>query len=374
MLTRAELLNCPRWPSALASSRKDARYYQIVEDTIKEGVVYFYFAIENADRRVVAIQPFFLIDQDVLAGMPQGIARIVHAIRRFWPRFLKLRTLMVGCVAGEAHLDGEHTAFALGARTLATHIVEHARRLRASLIVLKEFPARYREPLSCFFKHGFTRLPSMPMTVLSLEYESFDDYLTKALSRGTRRKFRRKLREAIKESSITLSVVNDASSIGNEIYPLYVAVYERSKLRFEKLTREFFEKIGALMPDKTLFFIWRQQGRVIAFTLCMIEGDSFYAEYIGLDYRMALDLHLYYYAVRDMISWAIAHGYKRFRSSALNYDPKLHMKHKLDPIDLYVRHTSPVVNALLGQILPWIEPTRYDPILRRFENYHELRA
>jgi predicted N-acyltransferase len=126
------------------------------------------------------------------------------------------------------------------------------------------------------------------------------------------------------------------------------------------------------MPDKVRFFVWRQREKVVAFTLCMLEGDAIYAEYIGLDYRVALELHLYHYAVRDMISWAIANGYKWFRSSALNYDPKLHMRHLLDPIDLYVRHTSPLANAVLKIVLPWIEPTRYEPTLRKFRNYREL--
>jgi predicted N-acyltransferase len=126
------------------------------------------------------------------------------------------------------------------------------------------------------------------------------------------------------------------------------------------------------MPDKVRFFVWRQEGRQIAFTLCMIEGDALYAEYIGLDYKVALDLHLYHYAVRDMTSWAIANGYKWLRSSGLNYDPKLHLRHLLDPIDLYVRHTSLIANTVLKRILPLIEPTRYDPTLKKFPNYAEL--
>ena len=73
-----------------------------------------------------------------------------------------------------------------------------------------------------------------------------------------------------------------------------------------------------------------------------------------------------------MTSWAISHGYKWLRSSGLNYDPKLHMRHLLDPTDLYVRHTSVIVNTALKRILPLIEPTRYDPTLRKFPNYREL--
>ena len=74
-----------------------------------------------------------------------------------------------------------------------------------------------------------------------------------------------------------------------------------------------------------------------------------------------------------MISWAILKGvYKWLRSSGSNYDPKLHLRHVLDPTDLYVRHTSVIMNAVLKRILPLIEPTRYDPILKKFPNYREL--
>jgi hypothetical protein len=44
------------------------------------------------------------------------------------------------------------------------------------------------------------------------------------------------------------------------------------------------------------------------------------------------------------------------------------------PLDLYVRHTSPVLNVLLGWLLPLIEPTRHDKTLRRFPNYSEMWA
>jgi hypothetical protein len=75
-----------------------------------------------------------------------------------------------------------------------------------------------------------------------------------------------------------------------------------------------------------------------------------------------------------LISWGIAGGYKWFRSSSLNYDPKLHLRYRLDPVDLYVRHTSMICNWVFGRILPWLEPTRYDKSLKKFPNYDELWA
>jgi predicted N-acyltransferase len=162
------------------------------------------------------------------------------------------------------------------------------------------------------------------------------------------------------------------SPIIDEVYPLYLAVYERSTNHFEKLTKDYFCRLGREMPDKTRFFIWRQNGRVIALSICMLEGDALYAEYLGLDYSVALDLHLYHYAVRDTVSWGMENGYKWFRSSGLNYDPKYHLRAMLDPIDLYVRHTSNIANAVMRRVLPLIEPTRGDPTLKKFTNHADL--
>ena len=103
----------------------------------------------------------------------------------------------------------------------------------------------------------------------------------------------------------------------DEIYPLYLNVFARSPLQFEKLTKEFLAEIGARMPDKTLFFVW----------------------------RVAFKLHLYYRVFNDVVEWAIANGYREFHSGSLNYDPKWHLRESLDPIDLYVRRISPPINA-----------------------------
>src|SRR5713226_2235922 len=372
LISRAELAHCRHWQSAFAGKRKDHRYYELVEDTIRQGFDYRYFAIKDAHGEIIAVQPFFILDQDLLVGIRPKIGALINAIARVWPRFLKMRTLMVGCTAGEGHLDGDQLSLSSNARLLASAIVTHARDLQAPLIVLKEFPAKYREPLKCFLCHGFSRVPSLPMTRLNIDYPSFDDYMSMALNSATRRKLRKKFRAAAQAPPIEMSVVDDIAPIIDEVYPLYLQVYERSKLHFERLTKEYFCRLGRVMPDKVRFFVWRQDARVIAFSLCMLQGDAIYAEYIGLDYSVALELHLYHYAVRDMTSWAIAKGYKWLRSSGLNYDPKLHLRHLPDPIDLYVRHTSPIANAVLKQLLPLIEPTRYDRTLRKFPNYAEL--
>ncbi len=374
ILRRDELASLPLWKSAFSHLRKDSRYYEIVEDTICPEFEYRYFAVMNESGRLAAIQPYFLHDQDVLAGAGPRAQAFAKAARRLWPRFLKMRTLMAGCAAGEGHLAPQTAASRrAAAETLAREIAALARRQKASLIVLKEFPTEYREALGGFLRRGFARTPSMPMTRLDISaYTSFDDYLNKAIKSKRRTEFRRKFKAAEQASPIELEVAVAADAVIDEIHALYMQVFERSAFQFEKLTKAYFLEIGRRMPDKARFFIWRQEGRVVAFSLCLIEGDALYGEYLGLDYRIALDLHLYFYVMRDIISWAIANGFKSIVSTSLGYGPKLQMRHALLPLDLYIRHTSPLVNALFRRLLPWIGPTRSEPILKQFPNYSEL--
>jgi Peptidogalycan biosysnthesis/recognition len=373
VVSRAELSGCAPWTSTFTDQRKDYRYYEILDDTLRGNFEYRYFAIADNNGHVRAIQPFFLVDQDILEGLGAERIRWISFVRRFYPRFLKLRALMVGCAAGEAHLAATETLSAdIVAETLSNAMVKQAKSLNAQLIVLKEFPSRYRKVLHCFVQCGFARAPSMPMTMLDIEYDSFDAYMKKALKSSSRRKLRKKLAATAGVSDIRMSVTDDAASLVDEIYPLYLQVFERSSMQFEKLTKDFFRQIGQRMSDKVRFFAWRRGNMLVAFSLCMMQGDSLYAEYVGFDYTVALDLHLYHYVVRDMISWGISKGYKWFRSSGLNYDPKLHMRHRLDPIDLYVRHTSVLANAIFRLALPWIVPVRYDATLKLFPNYKEL--
>jgi predicted N-acyltransferase len=279
---------------------------------------------------------------------------------------------MVGCFAGEGHLAGSATVpSGEMAEILCREIINLATSCRAQLIVLKEFPISYRPVLDCFVRRGFARAPSMPMTALNIEHDDFDAYMQNVLPRSARWQLRKKFK-ATNGESLALTVNDDARNAIDEIYPLYLQVFERSKFRFEKLTADYFRRLGDDMKDKIRFFIWRRGENVVAFSLCMVEGDSLFWEYVGLDYSVALDLHLYYYAIRDMMNWAIANGYKWLRSTGLSYEPKFRMRHDLDPLDLYVRLRSPLPNAIFRLLLPWIVPARYDKTLRRFANYSDL--
>ncbi len=209
------------------------------------------------------------------------------------------------------------------------------------------------------------------MTRLALPYRDWDEYFC-TLSKATRKDLRRKFRKAERASKIEMEVVNDTTPYIDEIYLLYLQVHERSLLKFETLTKDFFRAIGQRMPERARFFIWRQSGKIVAFSLCLIYEGAIYDECIGLDYGVALDLHLYFYTLRDIISWSLQQGLKHYYSNPLNYGPKLHLRCELVPLDLYVMHTNPLLNPIFRRMIKYLGPTRHSRFLRRFPNADQL--
>ena len=280
---------------------------------------------------------------------------------------------MVGCAAGEGHLGAVDESDApVVAAMLGETLVSVARANKAPLVVLKDFPSRYREILRPLEAAGFTRVPSMPLTRLKLEYANWDEFFA-TLSKATRKDLRRKFRKAERAPKIDMEVVTGIAPHLDDIYPLYLAVHNRSPMKFETLTKEYFFRLSGEMPERTRFFLWRQNGKIVAFSLALVCGDVIYDECLGMDYNVAFELSLYFYTLRDVIAWAIKQGLKFYYSTPLNYEPKLHLRCELAPLDLYVRHTQPLMNAVFSHAVKLLEPTRHDAVLRRFPNAAELR-
>src|SRR6266481_10055209 len=167
VVTLAELQNCGAWRQALQNKCQDHRYYEIVEDTLECGFEHYYFFLEDTSGNVRAIQPVFFVRQNLVEGVPGKVRSVVDRIRKIFPRFLTMRVLMVGCGAGTGDLGacaGNDESWV--ANALQGSLRTYARQKKASLVVLKDFPAKYRSALETFVLNGYARIPSMPMTRL----------------------------------------------------------------------------------------------------------------------------------------------------------------------------------------------------------------
>jgi hypothetical protein len=367
------------WEAGFADLYQDYRYHEIIQSTLTDRFDHLYLVLGDDENRVRAVQSAFVVREDLLAGVPNGIVPVVRALRGILPNALNPKMLMVGCAAGEGQLAGATVDDRnWTARALAGVLPRVGKQVGAALVVMKEFSSHHRGVLERPMREaGFARVASMPGATKPLDFADFDEFMQKSLSRSRRADLCRKFRRAERAGGLELEVVTDISPWIEQAYPLYLAVYERAKLRFEKLTREYLCRLGKELPERVRFFIWRlkkgpRAGRMVAFSLCLVHGGVIHDCYIGLDYGVALDMHLYFVSLRDIMNWGLRNGCGAYWTAGLNYDPKLNLKMNLAPLDLYVRHTSGLANAGFRRIIGRFGPTRYDSHLRKFPNFGEL--
>ena len=348
---------------AFAGASKDFRYYEVSEKALEGQFDHQYLVLENTKENKIAVQPIFFVSQDILEGLPRKIHAMLTWPRKFIPRWLRMRMLVIGCSAGDGALDSsEPWAVAALHEALAVY------GKKASVVLLKDFPSTYRAALQPFAQGDYLRVPSMPACSLELDFATFEDFMKDKLGR----KLRYKYIKLNKKTPIPWEIVTDVTPFADEIYALYKQTHDRSKMRFEQLTPEFFALLGQKMGDSARYFLWRVDGRIAAFALCLVHGEEIHHLNIGFDYSVSLDLQLYYVTMRDILQWALSQGLKRYVTGQLNYDPKLHFRMRLAPLDLYSRHTSPLLNPIFKRVLPYLQPVRHDPIIQKFENASEL--
>ncbi len=282
--------------------------------------------------------------------------------------------LMVGCSAGEGDIVLEKVSRnpAWTVDALKESLTPVARRLKAVLIVFKDYPKSYRQYLDRLRVFGFTRVPSMPATRLDLNFADFEDYLKTRVSYTMRKNLRKKFRKAESGPSIECEVVTDITPYVDEVYPLYQQTLSRSELKFEELTKSYLCKLGERMNDRARFFVWRQEGRIIAFASTIVHKGVLRDNYIGLDYSVAFDVSPLFCNLAGHHRLGAKNGIHTYHSAPLNYDPKYHFRMELEPLDLYVRSPYGWLNPVFKRVLPLLEPTRYDPVIRKFTNASEL--
>ncbi len=354
---------------AFVGQWKDLRYYEISAQGLRNQFEHRYLVLRDASTGQSAVQPIFFVEQDLTEGLPPRVRILLDWPRRIYPRWLRMRMLVAGCSTGEGALDSTQP-WAVAALRQALEI--YGRASGVALVLLKDFPARYRDILAPFANDGYRRVPSMPACELKLDFASFDEFMQKKIGRVFRQNLRRKFKKLAALPPIDMEVVSDATPFVDDVYALYLQTYERSHFRFEKLTREFLSAAGREMPDRARFFLWRIDGKLVAFALCMVHADTIYDLNIGLDYAVAFDLHLYFVTRRDILQWAMENNVRWYHVGPLNYHPKLHFRMELAPLDLYARHLSPWINPLFKFALDWLQPARHDPFIAQFPNAGEL--
>jgi predicted N-acyltransferase len=146
-------------------------------------------------------------------------------------------------------------------------------------------------------------------------YRGFDDYL--ARFRSKRRNQIRRERRALAEQRIELeTLAGDAipDALFEPIYRCYLANVQAHTWGRQYLNVRFFELLRERFRERLCFVVARRGGEILAGTLNVVKGDSFYGRYWGaLRPVRYLHFNACYYAA---IEFCIERGLARFEPGA----------------------------------------------------------
>ena len=105
---RVPAADAETWAAGLAHQANDHRYYELTHDALGHQFEHYYLLLKDHTDKTRAIQPFLMVKQDLVSGLPKALRRSVDKIRQRFPAALVMRMLMVGCSAGEGTPRARH--------------------------------------------------------------------------------------------------------------------------------------------------------------------------------------------------------------------------------------------------------------------------
>jgi predicted N-acyltransferase len=323
-------------------------FFKAVEKSNLEQYSFCYILIYKGTS-LALIAPLFVTDFNLDIVVEGVIQRLIQAVRKFIPRFFIIKTLFCGSPFGENGILGIRPEYPdkqnlICELTKITGII--CKEKNIPFTVFKDFLKEDIAMLEHLRDKGFFMTESFPSVVLELSFNSLEDYF-KNLSRNSRKNLRRKIKKAQSCADITVRVCENIEDIIEDVYRLYLNTYNAGKVKFEKLTREFFITAGKNPALQSKFFLYYFGKRLAAFNLCFVQKDTLIDKFIGFDYDIAYKYNLYFFSWCYNIEWCIKNSLRYYQVGQTDYHPKLKLGGQLIPLYAYARHNNPVLNLIL---------------------------
>ena len=365
------------WDACLPPPLEGRWWYETLERSGLEDQFTFRYALVRQGGQDVGIAPLFLMDVPLDIVVPKALLPLATLLRRIAPSLLRQRTLFVGSPCADEGsvglLPGVDRRNAL--LSLQRALDREARRLRAPMLVWKDFPRSYADDLGWVADSaGLFSMTSYPGTVAELPSRDKEDFFA-SMKGSRRRQLKKKLRTSAEQAALAAAVVqHPEGSVLDEIFGLFWQTYEHSTTKFERLNRQFFELIGAHPHAYYLTLREAASGDMVAFMLCFDMGECIINKFIGLDYTRPKDWSLYFRLWEAALDWSLARGASAIQSGQTGYAPKMEMGHRLVPLTNYCRHQNPIIQRIYSFFSKTIGWETLDPALARYASEHRERG
>ena len=192
---------------------------------------------------------------------------------------------------------------------------------------------------------GYAKGLTCPKCILTNTFSSFEDYLN-----SLRSNYRYRYTKCLKKSApLTLEYLENNKDFTEEMYACYLQVYNKSKIRVEKLPIDFFR------GDFFKIFVLKWERKVVGFGQMLENGDELIFEFVGVDYAHNATFDTYHRILLEIVKYGIENGFKTIDFGQTADESKLKLGSKYTMLYAYLHHTNPIVNAVNKKLAKYIE-------------------
>ena len=361
------------WEKIFPDTTEGYDFFRVMDESNFEQFSLYYVTVYDGDE-LVGAAPCFSVDFSLDTSITGATRRMVGLVKRAFPNFLSIRAFVCGVPMGQGHIGMAAREEEI-VEVLLHKMEEMAKQEKASVIAFKDFSYGYNDVLKPLLAKKFFKVDSLPYAEMDLDFDSFDKYLMK-LSSASRYDLRRKFKKADASADIKMEIIDslDDKTL-KEVYGLYLQMVNKHEVGFEVVPIEFFRNVSKHMPHQAKFFLWRVDGKLVTFLLALIADDLMVDYYLGLDYAVAHELHLYFVKHRDVMKWCIDNNIKRYEMGFSGYEPKKRLGFDFTPLHIYARHRNRVINPLFRTMCQFLKFENFDPDLKKIaRSLREKRA
>lgn len=362
VVRRADEISPEAWRRVWPPVIEDQGFYRAIDDACLDQFT-FYYILAYRRNHLVGIAPCFLMDYPLDTSVLGTLRRVSNAIKRVSPRIFSLRAFVCGCPIACGRIaiseDKDHVF-----RAITRRIEQMAKKKKASVIGYKDIERSDTPLFDTLQKTGYSKFDSLPNTEMNVWFSDFEEYL-KTLTGASRYDLRRKFKRIDGKANIHMEVTSSLDDKTLEtIYGLYRQTEAAHEMGFEILTIDFFRNIVRYMPESVKFFFWKMDGRIVAFVMCLVSHDRLNDYYVGLDYSVAHEYHLYFLKFRDVLNWCIKHRIKTYEMGLSGYEPKRRLGFDFVPLYLYVKLRNRLIRPLFKVFCQLLRFENFDPDLK----------
>ncbi|MGL5890337.1 MAG: hypothetical protein ACRC3B_10650, partial [Bacteroidia bacterium] len=210
--------------------------------------------------------------------------------------------------------------------------------------------------------HSFQVEPEM-IIPLSSEWKTFADYVAAMV-----KKYRTRTRSVLnKTAALEVHDLNaeETEKLLPELYALYLEVHKKARFRLTRLEANYFLEMKRAFPELFRITAYSLGGRVAAFRTSFLlpesatQQKSLEAHFIGLDYSLNAELHLYQRLLYDFVADGIAAGASQIFLGRTAPEIKSTVGAVAHELVCCIRHRNGFSNQIIAPFIDYLKPSEW---------------